>query len=51
MVSYYYEYKVIVLTGFKNPSIKMVIDYDDVNHKEVNEGVTKIVDVLNEAQL
>lgn len=51
MISYYIDDKIIVITGFKNDAIKVAVDYDDVDHQKVNDGVIAIVDVLNEARL
>jgi predicted RND superfamily exporter protein len=33
--------------GFGNEYIFMLVDYDDVNHKEVDIAITYIKDILN----
>ena len=43
--------KEIEIVGFKSRAIRMLIDYDDVDHNSVDKAVVKIVAALNAAKL
>ncbi len=51
MINFYIDDKIIVVEGFKNPQLRMAVDFDDVKHYEVKSSVEQMVKVLNEAGL
>lgn len=51
MIEYRYHDKDVIFEGFNNPELRLIVNYDDVDHDAVDRDLPRILRALRAAEL